>query len=62
MGLSMTRGKHLNMEAALALARDLNQFTKFYFKPMRGHGNDSGTDNAVSGQTGYPFGIHLGRG
>src|SRR6184192_1738015 len=39
MGLSMTRGKHLNVEAALALARDLNQFTRFYAKPMRGHGN-----------------------
>src|SRR5207237_624932 len=38
MGLSMTRGKHLNVEAALSLARDLNEFTRFYAKPMRGHG------------------------
>jgi formylmethanofuran dehydrogenase subunit B len=62
MGLSMTRGKHLNVEAALALARDLNQYTKFYIKPMRGHGNVTGADNVVSWQTGYPFGINLGRG
>jgi formylmethanofuran dehydrogenase subunit B len=62
MGLSMTRGKHLNVEAALALARDLNEYTKFYIKPMRGHGNVTGADNVVSWQTGYPFGVSLGRG
>lgn len=62
MGLSMTRGKHLNVEAALALARDLNEFTRFYAKPMRGHGNVTGADNVVSWSTGYPFGVSLGRG
>ncbi len=62
MGLSMTRGKHLNVEAALALARDLNEFTRFYAKPMRGHGNVTGADNVVSWSTGYPFGVNLGRG
>jgi formylmethanofuran dehydrogenase subunit B len=62
MGLSMTRGKHLNVEAALALARDLNQFTRFTAKPMRGHGNVTGADNVVSWQTGFPFGVSLGRG
>src|SRR5438105_986257 len=62
MGLSMTRGRHLNVEAALGLARDLNQYTRFYAKPMRGHGNVTGADNVVSWQTGYPFGVHLGRG
>jgi formylmethanofuran dehydrogenase subunit B len=62
MGLSMTRGKHLNVEAALALARDLNEYTRFYAKPMRGHGNVTGADNVVSWQTGYPFGVSLGRG
>jgi formylmethanofuran dehydrogenase subunit B len=62
MGLSMTRGKHLNVEAALALAADLNAFTRFAIKPMRGHGNVTGADNVVSWQTGYPFGVNLGRG
>jgi formylmethanofuran dehydrogenase subunit B len=62
MGLSMTRGKHLNVEAALALARDLNEHTRFYVKPMRGHGNVTGADNVVSWQTGYPFGVSLHRG
>lgn len=62
MGLSMTRGKHLNVEAVLALTRDMNAHTCFAAKPMRGHGNVTGADNVVSWQTGYPFGVHLGRG
>src|SRR5207245_3371630 len=62
MGLSMTRGKHLNVEAALALARELNEHTRFYIKPMRGDGNVTGADNVVSWQTGYPFGVSLHRG
>jgi len=62
MGLTMTRGKHLNAEAALTLARDLNQYTRFTAKPMRGHGNVTGADNVVSWTTGYPFGVSLGRG
>ena len=62
MGLAMTRGKHINAEAALALARDLNRFTRFTAKPMRGHGNVTGADNVVAWTTGYPFGVSLGRG
>lgn len=62
MGLTMTRGKHLNTEAVLALARDLNQFTRWTAKPMRGHGNVTGADNVVTWSTGYPFGVNLSRG
>ena len=62
MGLTMTRGKHLNTAACLSLARDLNRFTRFTAKPMRGHGNVTGADNVVAWQTGYQFGIHFGRG
>ena len=62
MGLTMTRGKHLNAAAALALARDLNDHTRFVAKPMRGHGNVTGADNVVSWQTGYPFGVNFARG
>ena len=62
MGLTMTRGKHLNSEAVLALARDMNQHTRWVAKPMRGHGNVTGADNVVSWSTGYPFGVHMGRG
>jgi formylmethanofuran dehydrogenase subunit B len=62
MGLSMTRGKHYNAAALLALARDLNRFTRFLAKPMRGHGNVTGADNVVSWSTGYPFAVNFARG
>ncbi len=62
MGLTMTRGKHINSEAVLSLARDMNQHTRWVAKPMRGHGNVTGADNVVSWTTGYPFGVNLGRG
>lgn len=62
MGLTMTRGKHANSEALLALVRDLNRFTRFVCKPNRGHGNVTGADNVVTWRTGYPFAVNLGRG
>ena len=62
MGLTMTRGKHLNSEALLSLARDMNAFTRFVVKPMRGHGNVTGADNVVTWSTGYPFGVNMSRG
>jgi len=62
MGLTMTRGRHFNSGALLALASDLNQFTHFVAKPVRGHGNVTGADNVVSWQTGFPFAVNFSRG
>ena len=62
MGLSMTRGKHMNSAALLALAAELNAFTKFVAMPMRGHGNVTGGDVVMRWTTGYPFGVNLCRG
>jgi len=62
MGLTMTRGRHFNAGALLALATDLNEFTHFVAAPVRGHGNVTGADNVVSWQTGYPFGVNFSRG
>lgn len=62
MGLSMTRGKHFNSGALLALTTDLNQYTRFVAKPVRSHGNVAGADNVLSWQTGFPFGVNLSRG
>lgn len=62
MGLTMTRGRHFNSGALLALATDLNEYTHFVAKPVRGHGNVTGADNVVSWQTGYPFGVNFSRG
>ena len=62
MGLTMTRGRHFNSGAVLALATDLNEFTHFVAKPVRGHGNVTGADNVVSWQTGFPFGVNFSMG
>lgn len=62
MGLSMTRGKHMNSAAVLTLAAELNAFTKFVTMPMRGHGNVTGSDMVMRWTTGYPFGVNLCRG
>lgn len=62
MGVTMSRGRHFNSGALLALATDLNEFTHFVAKPARGHGNVTGADNVVSWQTGYPFGVNFSRG
>jgi formylmethanofuran dehydrogenase subunit B len=61
-GLAMTRGKHLNTEALLALVRDLNAFTRFVAKAMRGEGNVTGADNVLAWRTGFAFGVNLARG
>ena len=34
-------------DPVLALARDMNKYTRFTAKPMRGHGNVTGADNVV---------------
>jgi len=62
MGISMTRGKHMNSAALLTLAAELNAFTKFVAMPMRGHGNVTGGDVIMRWTTGYPFGVSLSRG
>jgi len=62
MGLSMTRGKHMNSAALLSLATEMNAYTKFVAMPMRGHGNVTGADVVMRFTTGYPFGVNLCRG
>lgn len=61
-GVTMTHGRHLNAEAVLALTCDMNAYTRFICKPMRGHGNIAGADNVLTWRTGYPFGVNLSRG
>src|SRR5262249_4462630 len=62
MGLSMTRGKHMNSAGVLMLAAEMNAFTKFVCMPMRGHGNVTGADVVMRYSTAYPFGVNLCRG
>ncbi len=62
VGLTMTEGKHMNIDAAIGLVRDLNNFTRFTISPMRGHYNVTGADETSLWQTGYPYAVDFSRG
>lgn len=61
-GLTMTRGKHANVTALLALTADLNAYTKFAAMPMRDYGNEVGADAVMNSVAGFPFGVDFSRG
>lgn len=62
LGLTMSAGKHRNVDAALSLVRDLNARTKFVIMPMRGHFNVRGANEVSTWQTGYPFAVDFSHG
>jgi formylmethanofuran dehydrogenase subunit B len=62
VGLSMSRGKLRNVDAALSLIRDLNMRTKFVIMPMRGHFNVTGANIVSTWQTGYPYAVDFSLG
>ncbi len=62
VGLTMSGAKHRNVENAIALTRDLNQYTRFVIMPMRGHYNVDGVNQVLTWQTGYPYGVDFSRG
>jgi formylmethanofuran dehydrogenase subunit B len=62
VGLTMSRGKLRNVEAAIKLTRDLNMRTKFIIMPMRGHFNVTGANTVFTWQTGYPYAVDFSHG
>lgn len=62
VGLTMSLGKHRNIDAALSLVRDLNRRTKFLIMPMRGHFNVTGANVVSLWETGYPFAVDFSKG
>ena len=62
LGLTMSRGKLRNIDAALSLTRDLNMRTKFIIMPMRGHFNVTGADTVFTWQTGFPYAVDFSLG
>ncbi len=62
LGLTMSKGKLRNVDAALCLVRDLNRRTKFMIMPMRGHFNVTGADTVFTWQTGYPYAVDFSLG
>jgi formylmethanofuran dehydrogenase subunit B len=61
-GVSRAPSGHRTVEALIRLASDLNQYTRFYVRRMRGSGDVSGADNVLAWQTGFPFSVNLARG
>ena len=61
LGLTMSRGKHRNVDAGISLIRELNDHTKFLLTPMRGHYNVSGANIVFTWQTGYPFSLDFSK-
>ena len=62
LGLTQSRGRHRNVDAAVRLVQDLNNFTKWNMMPMRGHYNVAGANKTSTWTTGYPFAVDYSRG
>jgi len=62
VGLTMSSGKLQNIDAAIALTKDLNYRTKFVIMPMRGHFNVAGANIVSTWQTGFPFAVDFSQG
>ena len=62
LGLTQQSLGHLNVDALLRLAAELNQYSHFYARRMRVPGDVTGADSVLCWQTGYPFSVDLRRG
>ena len=62
LGLTMSFGKHQNIDNAISLTRDLNRLTKAIIMPMRGHYNVTGFNEVCTWETGFPYAVDFNRG
>jgi formylmethanofuran dehydrogenase subunit B len=62
MGVTQTLSKNHNIDAAIMLTKDLNEFTKYSIMPMRGHYNVTGSGEVLGWQFGFPYAVDLSRG
>ncbi|MBR1369065.1 formylmethanofuran dehydrogenase [Methanocalculus chunghsingensis] len=62
MGVTQSLGKNHNIDIAIAVTRDLNDYTKAAIMPMRGHYNVTGSGEVLGWQFGFPFCVDLSRG
>ena len=61
MGLTHTMGRNHNIDIAINLTRDMNDFTKFAIMAMRGHWNVTGSGQVLGWQYGFPYAVDLSR-
>ncbi|MHA2150533.1 MAG: formylmethanofuran dehydrogenase subunit B [Candidatus Thorarchaeota archaeon] len=62
LGLTQSKGRHRNIDAAIRLIQDMNHHTKWSMMPMRGHYNVAGANKTSTWQTGYPYAVDYARG
>ena len=62
MGVTQSLGKNHNIDEAIAVTKDLNEYTKFSIMPMRGHYNVTGSGEVFAWQFGFPYAVDLTRG
>ncbi|MHA1292126.1 MAG: formylmethanofuran dehydrogenase subunit B [Promethearchaeota archaeon] len=62
MGLTQSLSHHRNIDTAVCLVRELNDFTKFLILPMRGHYNVTGANTVFTWNTGYAYSIDFSKG
>jgi formylmethanofuran dehydrogenase subunit B len=62
MGLTHSLAHHRNVDTAICLVRELNDYTKFLLTPMRGHYNVAGANQVFTWNTGYAYSIDFSRG
>ncbi len=62
MGVTHSLGKNHNIDIAISVTRDLNDYTKAAIIPMRGHYNVTGSGQVWGWQFGFPYCIDLSRG
>ncbi len=62
MGVTQSLGKDHNIDAAIMLTKDLNEYTKFSIIAMRGHYNVTGSGQVLGWQFGFPYSVDLSRG
>jgi len=62
LGLTQSKGRHRNIDAAIRLVQDMNVYTKWGMMPMRGHYNVAGANKTSTWQTGYAYAVDYARG
>ncbi len=55
MGVTQSLSKNHNIDIAICLTKDLNEYTKFSIMPMRGHYNVTGSGEVFAWQFGFPY-------
>jgi formylmethanofuran dehydrogenase subunit B len=62
MGVTQTLSKNHNIDQAISVTKDLNEYTKWNIMPMRGHYNVTGSGEVWGWLHGFPYALDLSRG